>query len=164
MISSINEARRMFVNNTSKPRCLVVLDSIQHPVELTLTVFDLGGWAVTWLDVHTPVDTTVIATLEAVISATDMVYLIVGKPTPLFMDIGYVFGITKQLHKPVFIDYRGNAERDDYPICFRMADGIGFGVYDMSLFIDTFESYTELSDPSTRARAVANQIKRLRMN
>ena len=163
MISQLSNARTMFANNTLNPRCLVVLDGFETPVDPILSVFDFGGWLVTWLDIHEPVSINLLASLAAIVNETDFVYLIVNKPTPLLLDIGYVFGLAKQLHKPVFIDYRGDAVHDDYPTTFKLADGVGFGVDDLSLFIDTFTHAVELSDFCTRARSVALKIKRLRM-
>jgi hypothetical protein len=87
----------------------------------------------------------------------------VNQPTAAVLDLGYVFGLAKGMHKPVFVDYRGDATRDDYPATFSMADGVGFGVEDLSLFIDTYDMTAQIADEATRARVVANKIKRLRI-
>jgi hypothetical protein len=101
--------------------------------------------------------------MSAVLGTTDLVYIVIEGSNVLIMDTGYIFGIAKTLHRPVYVDFRNDVRRSDYPLCLKMADGIGCGHDDLALYVDTFEARTELTDFATRARAVANLIKRLRM-
>jgi hypothetical protein len=164
MFCQLKDARKTFFNNTTYPRCIVVADGRSVDIPSIVSRFDVEGWAVTWLDVTSVVEQDILAILSAILNDVDIVYLVMQSGKESLLDIGYVFGLSKTEHRPVFIDYRGDSTRDDYPTMFKMADGIGFGADDLSLFIDMFSTYTELSDYMTRARAVANRIKRIRVN
>lgn len=163
MQAPINEARGMFMHNMPSPRCLVVVDKVVADVQAVVSRFDTGGWAVTWIDFDGLLDPNILGMLSAIIETVDLVYIVITTDYVSMVDMGYAFGMAKASNRPVFIDYRIGSGMTDLPATFKLADGIGFGVDDLSLFVDTYEAHRELSDPMLRARSVANKIKRIRM-
>jgi hypothetical protein len=164
VIAEIKDAPRLFHTNPANPSGLIVLEGEHTDPTQIAAYFDVNGWCVACLDFSKPQERQVMAQLTNLVSSADLIYCVIERVSEKLLDTGYIMGLAKSAHKPVFIDYRGDASQNEYPNVFRLADGIGFGVDDLTLFVDRFANLTELSELSTRARSVANQIKRVRMS
>jgi hypothetical protein len=64
--SSLDKAYKMFIDYAANPRCFIAGDGKHIELQPVTNLFDVNGWCVTTLDVHSIVDQASLSILNRV--------------------------------------------------------------------------------------------------